>query len=420
MNKKLAILAICIAMYGQGANAQDRVTISVASSGHSSMYNEIASKFMAENPNIEVKLLPSTSNYDQLLQNLLQDKIVNRLPDVAFMSINQTELLIEREIAQPLMEFIDQDGERMTSSGLGDNLMQTCTLDNQVFCLPFAVSVPILYYNSNLLNEVGIHDQFVPKSWDELISIGKSVHEIHPDVSPLYFSYLDHSANWTTTALLNSVGGSLLNAERDDIAFDTAAGAWSFEIIKRFGKVGQLDISLNQARQAFAAGTLAILSTSSSHLGRIQEQVGDQFVLKVAPWPREDSDGWLPAGGNSIFLLTTEPEKQQAAWRFIKFAISPQGQAIMVRESGYMPVNAEVLQDPRYLGDYFDANPNQQVAAEQAQFVTRWEAFPGTNGLKASDLYRDTVQKVMAGELEPDAALSDLAAQIRDLLKQGQ
>lgn len=416
---KILSTSLLLALAVPTANAADKVTLTIAHANHPEAYREIAAEFTRQHPNIEVNLLPPANNYDELLQTVLRGNIVGDLPDVLFQSINRIDTLTERGLAQPLDRHIAElisDGDGWEAQGFSQTLIEPCEFNGATYCLPFAVSVPIIYYNPDLVTQAGGDPDNFPQTWDGIIELAERIDALSPTTLGLYFSYYQHSSNWTTTALITSQGGSLLSDDGKSIAFDGPEGREMLELMRRFGEAGQIDISLDQARAAFSAGTLGILSTSSSHLERLEQQTATQFELRTAPWPLDADVGRLPAGGNGIFILTDDPAKQEAAWEFIKFATGPVGQTIIVRHTGYTPVNTLALNDPDLLGGYFDENPNQRTAAEQAFNITRWQAFPGENGVRASDVFRDHIHSVVTLRRTPADVLPELVRDVTALL----
>jgi multiple sugar transport system substrate-binding protein len=72
-----------------------------------------------------------------------------------------------------------------------------------------------------------------------------------------------------------------------------------------------------------------------------------------------------PVGRQRAVHLRHDPAEQQAAFEFIAFLTSREGQTIWVRDTGYLPVAAGVEDDPAYLADFFAENPLIAPAVEQ-------------------------------------------------------
>jgi multiple sugar transport system substrate-binding protein len=172
----------------------------------------------------------------------------------------------------------------------------------------------------------------------------------------------------------------------------------------------------DQARQAFGSGTMGILVDSSSGLPGLRRSAGEQLALRVAPLPIPHPSGRLPAGGAAAMILTRDAAKREAAWRYVSFAAGPIGQSLLVPGTGYMTSNRIALEDPALLGRYYDANPIERVAADQAARLGPWFAFRGDNSLKISVAIRGFLEEVATQRRTPAAALPAMTAAVQELL----
>jgi len=81
------------------------------------------------------------------------------------------------------------------------------------------------------------------------------------------------------------------------------------------------------------------------------------------------------------------PERQLAAWLFLKFYTSPSAQADWVRASNYFPTRASVADE---LTEYFEANPVYAKAFDLLEYGIFEPPVPGY------DFVRDESEAVMA------------------------
>jgi multiple sugar transport system substrate-binding protein len=177
------------------------------------------------------------------------------------------------------------------------------------------------------------------------------------------------------------------------------------------------NMSYADAVQLFTAGKMAVLSSSTSRLTAIEKQIGGKFRMVTGYFPVYGKNGRVPAGGNVAMMFTKDPERQKAAWEYIKFATGPEGATIMTKGTGYFPANTLPISDPARLKGYYEANPNQYTAVKQQPWLTGWYAFPGENGLKIIDVIKDNLQTVFDKSATPDAALNKMTQDVQALLK---
>ncbi|MEL7261197.1 MAG: extracellular solute-binding protein [Pseudomonadota bacterium] len=216
-------------------------------------------------------------------------------------------------------------------------------------------------------------------------------------------------------SLLGSHGGRPMTDDKSDITFDGEAGLAAASLYRRFTtEAGMSSMSQNDARQAFLAGTLGLFFESSSLLKRFEEGAAGNFDLKVMGTPVvADEDVYFPTGGSAIVMLTDDAEKRQAVWDYIAFVTGPEGQKIIVQNTGYAPANKIVLDDESYMGAYYAANPNAVPGhAQVAAHAGPWYAYPGSEGVAVTDLIVAALLELTEGG-EVSTTITDLADTLR-------
>ncbi|TIQ73256.1 MAG: ABC transporter substrate-binding protein, partial [Mesorhizobium sp.] len=123
----------------------------------------------------------------------------------------------------------------------------------------------------------------------------------------------------------------------------------------------------------------------------------------------------MPTGGMIAVILTDDPGKRAAAWDYVRFATGPEGQSIVVPNTGYMPTNTLAL-DKDHLGAFYDKHPNWYTSVLQTPRARPWFSWPGDNGVQIAQVLRDEMTAIALGSKEPEAALADMASQVRALL----
>jgi multiple sugar transport system substrate-binding protein len=111
---------------------------------------------------------------------------------------------------------------------------------------------------------------------------------------------------------------------------------------------------------------------------------------------------------------SSDPERIEAAWKFIKFCTSGEGAAVVAETTGYMPPNKAANE---MLGDFYKANPNKYTAVKQAGLLREWIAYPGDNSLAITQLLFDGQESIVTGDADDMKALQEeLAEEVSDML----
>ncbi|WP_225122642.1 extracellular solute-binding protein [Bradyrhizobium sp. BRP22] len=287
----------------------------------------------------------------------------------------------------------------------------------KIYALPFAISLPIVYVNLDLLKQAGGDPNNLPKTWDELIAQAKKIKAIGPDINGVTYVW-DITGNWLWQAPVFARGGSMLNADETKVAFNGPEGHFAIKMLARLVNEGGMpNLDQPAMRAAFAAGKTGFHITSTSDLNKVTQMIGGKFALKTHTFPDVVSpNGRLPAGGNVVMILSKDKAKRDAAWEVVKFWAGPKGAAIMAETTGYMPANK--VANEVYLKDFYTRNPNNYTAVSQMALLTKWYAFPGDNGLKITDVIKDHMNSIISGarSKEADAVLADMTADVQKLL----
>lgn len=380
------------------------------------VHADIAKRFTEKFPDYTVKFRAPTSDYEAAAQQALRHAVTGQLADVSYQGLNRQRVFVDRGIAVDLTPFIQAEQE-WAKSGYSDALLSLGKINGKQAGIGFSLSTPIVYYNLNLLEKVGMNEQSLPNNWDDIIALAEQARQATPGTNGLHYDW-EVTGNWLWQAMVFSKGGAMLNTDETQVAFEGDIGRESIAQMGRMVQNGTMqNLTYPDAQQLFVNGKLAVLSTSTSRLASIEKQIGDKFRMKTGFFPIYSQTGTVPAGGNVAMMFTRDPERQKAAWEYIKFATGPQGAVIMTKATGYFPANTLPVDDPSGLKGYYQDNPNQYTAVRQQPWLTGWYAFPGENGLKITDVINDRLQTVFDQSAKPQAALDAMVQDVQALLK---
>ena len=392
----------------------DLEVIYAAPAVYKNVVEEMTKEFTKAHPGIKVRFRNPTPNYEELAQQVLRDKITNSLPDVVFNGINQIGLFVDRELPVPLDGFAEADGG-LQALGYHPALAALGKFRGRQYGIPYAVSMPIVYLNTDLLAKAGVEESSLA-SWTGILDAAKAVDtKVGGPVSGMYFDW-EQTGNWLVQALITSHGGRVLQDDRCSLGFDTPSGLQALTVLESFGKAGMRNFGAVAGRQAYVGGNVGILVTSSGFAAGFERQVGQRFGFKTLTFPVGSGDARLPGGGSMGMVLSTKPERQKAAWEYIKFATGGVGQAIMAKGTGYMPVNAAAVDAPELLGNFYKEFPNQKTALRQLPLLTEWVPYPGDNSLKIIEIIKGHAERLVTGQRTAEQVMPALVKDVGALL----
>lgn len=281
--------------------------------------------------------------------------------------------------------------------------------DNQRLGLAPNRSMEVMYYNMDWLKELGYDaPPTTPEEFKEMACKAAETPfsgATEGAASPIgYELSIDTSrfASWTF-----AFGGDMFDYENNQFTLnsDAAVNAWTF-IQSLFADGCARLVTENYGDQTdFGNGTLLFTVGPSSGLpyyAKAVEADGTPFEWSVAAIPHTTADPVQNIYGASVSIPKSTPERELAAWLFVKYYTSAEVNAEWAKASGYFPVKQSVAAQ---FTDVFEANPAYKTAFDLLKFGVFEPAVPGY------DFVRDNV-------IEPamTSIVDDVTADVRALL----
>lgn len=127
------------------------------------LYDEIAQRYMDENPNVEIRIIPIDEA--TISQRIATAQAANRLPDIVRMGV-------ERVAAFAADGILDEDAAVATIDSIGKDDFRTSPLDmvtdpatGKYAAIPFDGWLQAIWYRQDVFTEAGLN---APVSWDDI------------------------------------------------------------------------------------------------------------------------------------------------------------------------------------------------------------------------------------------------------------
>ncbi len=374
-------------------------------------FEKIMKDFKQQHPDINVKFRAVYDGYEDGTNVILREAVSGNLPDITMQGLNRQALLVEKGIAKSLEPFIAKE-ESFTKEGYHKAMLELGSFGGEVYGLPFSISLPVGYYNMDLMNKAGI--ETLPQTWNEVVGACKKLRESGVK-NPVFWGW-NITGNWFMQSLLWSQNTPIVKDAQLNI--DNQQGLTALNTMKDIFRGCEMkNLGWKDALASFSAGEIAMMYWSTSALGSVERSKGD-FTLKTHEYPGiVGKPQGLPAGGNAALLVSTskDPQRLQAAWTFLKFITSGVGAAAVAETTGYMPPNKaanEVI-----LKDFYKRNPNKETAVRQLPLLREWIAYPGDNGLAVTQVIYDAMERIVVEDANDMQALQqELTEEVSELL----
>ena len=364
-------------------------------------------------------------NYDDLLAKLNTAIASNAAP--ALVQVYDIGQAYMRDSAQvvPMQAFIDRD--KFDTKDFEPAVINYYKYQDKLQSMPFNASTPMLYYNKDAFKEVGLDPAKPPVTFTEIADAAKKLTKKDASGATVRYGFGPSIYGWLFEQLL-ATSGSLYTDNgngRDNratkIVYNNAQGKAILDWWKAGVDGGYFfnpGIDNDGAANAFNAQKTAMYIESTARLRGHITTIAGKWELGTGLYPRPDSkpkDGGNIIGGASLYIMKSRPPaEQQAAWEFVKYAMSPAVQGQWQSDTGYYPIVKAA----------YDTAPSKEWSTKYPQFLTAITAIRDspqnrfTNGAvigvmpQARTRVNKMIESVLLGKETSQAALDSAAAEM--------
>jgi sn-glycerol 3-phosphate transport system substrate-binding protein len=308
--------------------------------------NKVVTNFNNSQSNIKVEAVFQGS-YDDLLSKLNTALASNAAPAlVQVYDIGQRYMYDSGQVV-PMQAFIDRD--KFDTSDFEPAVLNYYKYQDKLQSMPWNASSSIFYYNKDAFKEVGLDPEKPPVTFTEITEAAKKLTKKDASGQTVRYGFGPSIYGWffeqllATSASLYADNGNGRDDRATKLVFNNAAGKAILDWWKAGIDGGYFynpGIDNAGATTAFNAGKTAMYLESSAALrGNINTA---KFQVGTGLFARPDSrpkDGGNIIGGASLYIMKSRPpEEQQAAWEFVKYAMTPPVQAQWQSDTGYYAI----------------------------------------------------------------------------------
>jgi multiple sugar transport system substrate-binding protein len=312
-----------------------------------------------------------------------------------------------------LSEF--SDGDSYIEERVGEVAQQYESPGGGYYQMPWKLNPVMIFYNKDVFEAAGLdpenpplntHDEFLQTS-QTLVDRGGVTAAIWPAPTSEFFqSWFDFYPLFIAES-----GGQQL-VEGTDPQFTSEDGIAVADFWSQMYDQG-LSQKETYNGDAFADGKAAM-----AIVGPWAIAVYGDVNWGVAPVPT--SEGIAPGetytfSDEKSIGMYSACKNQGTAWDFLKFATSEANDGKLLEATGQMPMRTDITS---VYADYFKANPEYEIFADQASRVAEVPNVP--NSIEMWQTFRDAYsESVIFGESDPEGALQQAADSIEQLVSEG-
>ncbi|EFL89453.1 ABC transporter substrate-binding protein [Ahrensia sp. R2A130] len=411
--KKTGLALAAAAMMAAPAWAQTKLTMyyPIAVGGAlTEVVDGIVADFEKANPDIDVEAIYS-GNYDDTRVRALSALASGEPAQLAVMFSIDAYDLIEQDLIVPFDSVPGVEADWLNS--FYPALTANGKVEGQTWGIPFQRSTIVAYYNKDMFKAAGLDPESPPKSWDELVSMGKKLTK--EGTSGLMIPSTGYPY-WMFQALAIQNGKELMSNDGKTTYFDDPAVVDTLKFWKSLsaehGIMPTGTVEWGTLRQAFLEGQTAMMWHSTGNLTAVKKNAS--FNFGVAELPGKERLGSPTGGGNFYIFKKTSDEEKAAALKLITYMTDPEQAAKWSIATGYMGVSPAAY-ETEALKAYTKDFPPALVARNQLQnAVAEFSTFETA---RVREGLNNAIQAALTDTKSPEDALAEAQAKAVRLLR---
>jgi multiple sugar transport system substrate-binding protein len=426
----LVVLLFLIAFSGCGGDKKDTSGKTTIVFWHSFVpstikaLDELIARFEKENPDIIIKAQYIPSG-DALIQKLITAVQSKSAPDISWLHSDYFEDLVEADAIYKMDDFIKgEDG--LPEADLNDiypSLIQYSKYRGILYSLPMEATNMALLYNREMFRKAGLDPEQPPKTWEEFYDFSKKLtfdsNKDGINDQTGFFVPIFPAAGprggwmvWQWMPFLWQAGGEYINEGQSKVLYNSEAGVKALTLWQNIYRELKLETFTSDFDVTFASKRLAMAIDGSWSLPNYKDLFRN-VDWAFAPLPAGPDKAATIVGGEylSIFKQSKHPD---AAWKFIKWMVSPEIQAFWAMRSGYLPIRHAALEVPEFK-KFLTENPNFKVFVDQMESGYAMKPID-YGGLEITRHVAEAIEKATIGKQDVRTALNASAEKSNALL----
>jgi multiple sugar transport system substrate-binding protein len=366
-----ALLIASVAGLGAGCGGSDSASGSVrllvfGDPPELDAFRTLIRSFERAEPEIDVQLVEASDRND-LIARLSTSIAGGSPPDLFLMNYRFFGQFAARGALEPLEEYVDGSGE-FSLDDFYPEAVDAFRWDGRVTCMPQNISSLVVYYNRDLFRRFGVPAPTDDMAWSQFVyraqqltrdAQGAVVRAADPDLpaqpssAPAAVYGLGVEPSLIRIApFLWSNRADLVDDEEHPTRFalDTPAAKSAleqfFQLRTAQGVVPpDVEVEAEDDETRFLNGRMAMLLESRRFVPALREAAA--FDWDVAALPAHQQPASILH--SDAYCMTKGSNAKDAAWRFVEYALGPEGAPVIARTGRTVPSLRSVAESDAFL-----------------------------------------------------------------------
>lgn len=258
---------------------------------------------------------------------------------VQIFEVGTAIMLSPKGVIKPVEAMMQEQGMSLPEEDFIQSVREFYSRDGQLMAMPFNLSAPVLYYNQDVLVNVGYTKDNFPRTWDEMEVLAEKIKK-----AGYHCTYTTAYPGWILFESYLAIHGLPITASNPVRAvFETPQLARHFERLKRWHNLRYFRYGgrVDDATILFTSNVCPLFSQSSGAYNSLSALV--PFQLGVAAMPLDTQASKVRhanvAGGAALWAVAGQNEvNYKGIALFFQFIAKPEIQKRWHEHTGYLPI----------------------------------------------------------------------------------
>jgi multiple sugar transport system substrate-binding protein len=314
-------------------------------------YESLVSAFKQKQSGIDVQIthIPGQTDYRK---RLAADFAAGQPANIVLLNYRRMGSFAAKQVIEPLGPYLERSS-LIKEADFYPETIAPFRYNGALMCIPQNVSSLVVYYNKQLFDQAGLAYPGDRWSWDEFLTTAKALTKDTNGDGQIdqYGAGIEASLIRVAPFVWQNGGELVTPADKPaQLALDTpearAAVQWFVELQTKHHVVPDaVQEEAEDSESRFQNGRTAMFFDSRRAVPTLREIKA--FDWDVAPLPQ----GKQPAGilHADAYCMSAKTQNKDAAWAFIEFANSPEGQQIIAKTGRTVPSLKAVAESDVFL-----------------------------------------------------------------------
>ena len=359
-------------------------------------------RFNQENPDITV--LMQRMDWGTYYNKLFVGGLGGRAPEVFVLHTRALLRFARAGFAAPLDPIL---GDFPASTDMDANVWEAAKVEGSHYGLPLDVHAMGMYYNKKLFRDSGLDPAKPPTNRVEFLEAMRRIKKPGKSGEPDQWGYVFTNFETCTYTFLKQFGGSPFTPDYSRCTLSSPENIAALAFCRSLIKEGLVPSPENiDSWIGFRQGRIGMVFEGIYMLADLQKQKDLDFAGAPVPQVTTHSAVWADSH-NLCLKAGLTPEKQRAAWRFMRFLSD---NSVDWAAGGQIPTRPSLRATPE-----FQAMAVQSAFAKQIPFVQYQPRLPFIFEYQTE--YGLAVEKILRGKSSPEEALAAAEKRVNEIIK---